>query len=238
MKKETIMFALAAFFIGLMVSIHLSIEEEKPKRDTRDLWEIRTALLEEQERQKALQDELNQLKNIRTDYEDNLFVNQLQTLQDQIQSLQQEAGLTEMSGQGIELTLTPNYQVAEENEGFPELTAELLNRLINELNVYGSKFIAVDNERIVSHTPIRDVVGRVYVNQRPLRDLPVTIYILTDDPETLINYMEVSQSLNDLAIHNISLEIKESQSVTIPRYSGDMTLNYVNVLDYEEEGEE
>ncbi len=234
MKKQTFILALAAFFIGIMISLHLSIEEETPERDTRDLWEIRTALLEEQERQQALQEELNELQNIQADYEDNVYGTQIQTLRKQISDLQDQAGLTEMTGQGVELTLLADYQRADEAEGFPELTSELLNRLVNELNVYGAKHLAVGEERIVNHTAIRDVLGRVYVNQRPLRDLPVTLTVLTDEPERLINYMEVSQSINDLAIHNIKLTLDKKQTVTVPRYAEGLDLEYVDVTDYEE----
>ena len=77
MKKQTLILALAAFFIGVMISMHLSIEEKTPERDTRDLWEIRTALLEEQERQQTLQDELNELQNVQADYEDNVYGTQI-----------------------------------------------------------------------------------------------------------------------------------------------------------------
>ncbi|GEM00694.1 Uncharacterized conserved protein YlxW, UPF0749 family [Halolactibacillus halophilus] len=234
MNKQTFILALAAFFIGVLISLHLSIEEETPERDTRDLWEIRTALLEEQEQQQTLQDELNDLKNIQVDYEDNVYGTQIRTLRKQINDLQDQAGLTEMTGQGVELMLVADYEQANESEGFPELTSELLNRLVNELNVYGANHLAVGDERIVNHTAIRDVLGRVYINQRPLRDLPVTVKVLTDDPERLINYMEVSQSLNDLAIHNISLTMNDKQSVTVPSYTGDFVLEHVDVKDYEE----
>lgn len=237
MKKQTIILALAAFLIGVMISLHLSIEQETPERDTRDLWEIRTALLEEQERQQALQEELNELQNIKVDYEDNVYGTQIQTLRKQISDLQDQAGLTDITGLGVELNLLADYQKANEAEGFPELTSELLNRLINELNVYGAKHLAVGDERIVNHTAIRDVLGRVYVNQRPMRDLPITVTVLTAEPERLINYMEVSQSMNDLAIHNIQLIMEEKQAVTVPKYSEDITLEYVKVTDYEE-GEE
>ena len=234
MKKQTLILALAAFFIGVMISMHLSIEEKTPERDTRDLWEIRTALLEEQERQQTLQDELNELQNVQADYQDNVYGTQIQTLRKQISELQDQAGLTEMTGQGVELKLVADYQQADESEGFPELTGELLNRLINELNLYGAKHLAVGDERIVNHTAIRDVLGSVYVNQRPIRDLPVTVRVLTDEPERLINFMEVSQSMNDLAIHNIALTMAEKQAVTVPRYTGDLALEYVDVTDYEE----
>ncbi|GEM03514.1 UPF0749 protein YlxX [Halolactibacillus miurensis] len=237
MKKQTVILAAAAFFIGVMISLHLSIEEKPKTRDTRDLWEIRTALLEEQERQQVLQEELNELKNIQADYEDNVYVTQTQTLRNQISALQDQAGLTEMTGPGVELTLVADFEQASETEGFPELTSELLNRLVNELNVYGAEHLAIGAERIVNHTAIRDVMGRVYVNQRPLRDLPITILVLTEEPERLINYMEVSQAINDLAIHNIKLTMDEKQTITVPKYSDELSLNYVKVTDYEE-GEE
>lgn len=234
MKKQTLILSAAAFFIGVMISLHLSIEEETQERDTRDLWEIRTALLEEQERQQVLQEELNQLKNIQADYEDNVYVTQIQTLRNQISNLQDQAGLTDMTGPGVELTLMANYQQANETEGFPELTSELLNRLVNELNVYGAEHLAIGAERIVNHTAIRDVMGRVYINQRPLRELPITIQVLTEEPERLINYMEVSQAINDLAIHNIKLTMDEKQTITVPKYSDELALDYVKVTDYEE----
>lgn len=237
MKRQTVLFALASLLIGVMISLHFSIEQDTPERDTRDLWEIRTALLEEQERQQTLQEELNRLKSIEADYKGNHIFNQIHTLRDQISQLQDQAGLTELSGAGIELTLTANFVEVDQDEGFPQLTAELLNRLINELNVYGANHLAVENERIVQHTPIRDVTNQVYVNRRPLPDLPITINVLTDNPERLKNYMEVGQSVKDLQLHNIKLDIAVQDNVSLVPYTDNIVIDYANISDYNEEGE-
>lgn len=237
MKRQTVLFALASLLIGVMISLHFSIEQDTPERDTRDLWEIRTALLEEQERQQTLQEELNRLKSIEADYQGNHIFNQIHTLRDQISQLQDQAGLTELSDEGIELTLTANFTEADQDEGFPQLTAELLNRLINELNVYGAKHLAVGNERIVQNTAIRDVTGQVYVNRRPISDLPVTISILTDNPDRLKNYMEVGQSVRDLQLHNIKLEMDVRDNITLVPYTDNIVVDYAKISDYNEEGE-
>lgn len=239
MKNKSIwLFAFATLLIGFMISLHLNIKPETEQRDTRDLWEIRTALQTEQERRIELQEEFQSLTAMKNDYDTTSRLAQIQTLQSSIKELMAQAGLTRITVPGLEITWQADFQAVESDEPFPKITSELLNRFLNELNLYGATAIAVEDERIVNHSAIRDVSGRVYVNQRPIRDLPVTIKVTADDLERLSNYLAVSQSREDLLLHNITIDVEEKEELDIPAFSDQLDLEFISITDDLETGDE
>lgn len=211
--------------IGFMIVIQIrSIQSPREFRETRDMWEIRTQLQAEQERLQQLQYELNTLINIENNYHESTEQEQIQTLNDSIEELERKSGLTELTDEGVVIELKPNNRLVAEAREHPELTPELLNRLINELNTYGATDISVENERLINHTPIRYVSGKTYMNSRPLPSLPIEIKILSENPERLMNYLEVSQSRDEFRMNNMEFNVRVEE-VTIPSYHSDIRLD-------------
>lgn len=229
--SNKILLASATLVLGFMISLHLNVASEVEERDTRDLWEIRSLLIEEQSRQQELQEEYNRLETIKREYETSSHSGQINTLRESIQMLELEAGLTRVEGEGIVISLQPNYGGSEIEDGFPELDSELLNRLINELNVYGATAIAVEEERVVNHSAIRDVDQLVFINQRPIKDLPIEIRVLTDDANRLQNYMEVSQSKLEFSLQNIDLLIETREDLSLPGYTDPIQFDKINIIE-------
>lgn len=238
-RKNKLIFSIVLMIIGVMLAIHFQSSPEQEARETRDMWEIRLQLQNEQSNQQSLQNELNELKVVQVQYESTSEQDQIQALNESITLLEEKAGLTDIAGPGILIELVPNY--SEQNEqtedlAFPELTPELLNRLINELNSYGANHIAINDERLTNLTAIRYVDDQTYMNQRPLPDLPLTIKISSDDPDRLLSYMEVSQSRDEFAMHNILFDLEKTDDIQIPAYDGELNLQYVEVIEEDKAG--
>ncbi len=77
-------------------------------------------------------------------------------LQKELQLTKKMAGLAEMTGEGIEVTITPNESVP--------ITANMMIQFINELKAAGAKAIAVNHQRVVPMTEIRDTYTGYTVN--------------------------------------------------------------------------
>ncbi|WP_231686866.1 DUF881 domain-containing protein [Bacillus sp. JCM 19034] len=196
-------FTLITLVIGFMIAIQFQTTKEPNIRDTRDIRELRAEVLAEQEKRQDLEQELEQIQSLIEQYEqsaENVGGEVVTVLENQIEEMRAEAGLTEITGGGIEITIRSLYndQYVGHDRFMP--SSEVFRFLINELNIYGAKEIAVGNERIITTSAFRDVNQMTYLNNRRLPPLPLKVKVLAHDPERLHNHMVVSASVDFLRL--------------------------------------
>ncbi|MDQ0244187.1 uncharacterized protein YlxW (UPF0749 family) [Bacillus fengqiuensis] len=219
-SKKKFQFTFITIVIGFMIAVMFQTTKQPVVRDTRDMWQLREDLKREQELQAAI------LKEIRT-YEDQLRNYEVEqnnskkaALQQTLIKLQKEAGLTEIKGPGIVLTVEPLFDESLIGQEVKSVSPELLKRLINELNSYEAENVAVANQRIIATSVIRDINGRTKVNDYWLTQLPFKIKVITKDAEKLYNRMQVSNAPDEFAVENLKLSISQPLSeVTVPAYN-------------------
>lgn len=236
-KRYQIIFSLIFTLVGFMIAVQFQSTNAPKERDTRDLWEIRTELQKQQKIQQQLYNNISELDKMLDKYEGQSEFEKVATLKQSIEQLKRKAGLTEVTDKGIEIKITPIFQNLDSGQAYPTISPGLLHRLINELNTYGATDIAIANERITNISPIRDVNGYTYVNNHPLPPLPVTIKVLSESPDRLYDYLQVSQSKDDFAIENLELDISKKETVTLPKYEQVLNLNHLQAVDPKETGE-
>lgn len=234
--RYKILFSIIFASVGFMIAIQFQSTQNPEKRDTRDLWEVRTELQKQQKVQQQLYNKIIELDEMIARYEGQNQKEKVDTLKESIKELKRKAGLTDVKGEGIVIHVTPIFQNISSEQVYPTVSPGLLHRLINELNTYGASDIAISNERITNISPIRDVNGHTYVNNHPLPQLPIKIEVISENASRLLNYMQVSQSKEDFAIENMELEISQKEELTLPEYEQIPNLNYVEV-DNKETGE-
>lgn len=233
MNKNTVIMSIICLMIGFMVAILFNTNKIPDQRDTRDRWEIRTALLEEQENQKSLYEEIEKEKEILQQYHNQSEHQQIHSLKESIAQLREEAGLTEEKGTGVLLSLEPLFK-GNEFQLYPTVTAELLQFLVNELNGFGANDMAIDSQRIIATTPIRDVNGKVYVNHTSIGSLPISISILTSDQDKLIKQLEVSEINDYFALENIRIRAEKNSDIRLPEYDGSVSFKDIDIVEAEE----
>jgi uncharacterized protein YlxW (UPF0749 family) len=149
---------------------------------------------------------------------------QAKALNDELQKTKLTAGLTEVSGPGIYLTLQDsktgppsNRQFEIDNYIIHDVT---LQRAINELNIAGAEAISINGQRLIGRTGIRCVGNTAQVNGVPFAS-PFVIRAI-GDPDTLAGglkfpggFMEWLQSYDPSMAR---IEIKKN--VIVPAYSG------------------
>lgn len=135
-----------------MLAVQFQTTKRPIVRDTRDIWELREDLKHEQELEQQLLLEIRRSDEQIQNYEQNHSTDQEAALQETVAELKKEAGLTEVQGPGLILTIESFYP---ENYVGPityTISPELLKRFVNELNMYGAKEIAIADERITNTT--------------------------------------------------------------------------------------
>ena len=229
MKKRTKWLVSIVFlFVGFMVTVQFQTTSyESQLRETRDVWEVREELKRQQDAQHELLGSIADADQTIEDYEEQSSGEQLDTLIESIEVLEERIGLKKQEGAGLEMTIAPIFEESFNGQAYPKLSAPLLHRLLNELNTYGANEISIGEERITNLSPIRDVNGSTYVNNRPIGSLPITMKVLATDPEKLRNYMKASPTQDIFNVDNMEIKIELKDSLTLPKFDEALHLEFL-----------
>lgn len=225
-------FTLVSLIIGFMLAVQFQTNNEPDVRDTRDIWEIRQDLKKEQELHKQLLNEIRKYEETLEKYEQQRSESKGAILRQTVEELKKEAGLTEVVGEGVVLYVEQMYDESYVGPISDTVSAELLRRLLNELNMYGAQYVSIADQRIVNTTVIRDINGVTKVDSYPLRSFPFEIKVIAADAEKMYNRLKASTIADDFAIENLLLTISEPQQrVVIPPYDGAVRVKQMEAVE-------
>ena len=219
------------FIIGLMMAIQYNSIRKPAERDTRDIWAIREELSEEKKQHSALLAEIRSLNDVVSRYEQSEETNMQVVLSETVESLKQQAGLTDIIGPGVTLRINPAQELVEMGYTIEEISPDLLIQLTNALFKYGATDVAIDGNRIVHTTAIRDINGKTTVNSVPLSSPPFEIHVGTNsykDAKKVYNSIQASSFIDSFYLDNFNLIIEEpTDELTIPAFENSLTNDYL-----------
>ena len=96
--KKNISFIVISAVVGFMIAIQFQTVKKPVERDTRDIWQLREALLKEKELQSSLLTEIRSIEEKLLAYDSERKQSKEQALRDTLEELKVEAGLTEVTG--------------------------------------------------------------------------------------------------------------------------------------------
>ncbi|PLR80967.1 NgoFVII family restriction endonuclease [Bacillus canaveralius] len=234
-NKKLLSFTVIALIVGFMLAIQFQTVKEPAVRDTRDTWQLREDLLKEKEIQSRLIREISSNEEKLAQYETERSQSKEQVLRTTLDELKLEAGITDVSGPGIVLTIEPVYEEIVLGELASDISPELLKRLVNELNMYDAKYISIDGQRIINTTVIRDINRETKIDGYPLNSMPIEVKVIVANSETaekLFNRMQVSKSADDFFIDNLRMTVSSPvESLTIPAYQDSIRVRNMEPLD-------
>ncbi|AZB44834.1 DUF881 domain-containing protein [Bacillus sp. FJAT-42376] len=202
---------------GFMLSVQFLSIKEPVTRDTRDIWEIRSELKQEQKQQSELLKEITKYDQLVNTYESNEETAREDALEKTRDELKVQAGLTEVKGDGLVLHLEPLFTKEIIGESTISVSPDLLRKLINELNTYDAEHISVNGHRVVSTTVIRDINGVTKMDGYPLDSLPIEIKVIAENANKLSDRVKASGTHDLFAVDNIKLTDEEPRkNIVIP----------------------
>ncbi|MCR6095950.1 DUF881 domain-containing protein [Salipaludibacillus agaradhaerens] len=225
MRIKMLIFTCVTFVIGFMVAVQHQSFNEPPQRDTRNMADLRQALMSEKERQQELNEEIHRQSNILYQLDENEDVEEV--MEDVFHDLQMKAGLTEVSGSGIVIEVNVFFDESYSGGGIRSVPPYLLRLLINELNIQGAEHIAIGSERIVSTTAIREANGRTLINGNWMTSFPLEIKVITDDPESMHHAIMSSQSREIFSYENLDFSVEAADDLTLPAYDHTYRVRYM-----------
>lgn len=233
--KRNISFTLIATIVGFMIAIQFQTIKKPVERDTRDIWQLRDALLKEKELQSNLLTEIRSNEEKLSAYESKRKQSKEQALRDTLKELKTEAGLTEVTGPGIILKIEPIYEEITLGDPVTKvISPELLKRLLNELNMYEAKYVSIDGRRIINTTVIRDINSETKIDGHTINSLPIEVKVAVDDMKTaqkLYNRMQVSKATEEFFIEGLKLTVSSpNAALTVPAYDNPIRIRYMDAV--------
>ncbi|MBD7936810.1 DUF881 domain-containing protein [Cytobacillus sp. Sa5YUA1] len=240
MNKKQWGFTIITVLIGVMLAVQFKTVKNTDVRDTRDTWQLREDLQNEEALRLELLKEIRSQEEKIAQYENNIDANKEEVLRSTLDELKTEVGLTEKSGPGLILTVQP---IAEEliiGSQVGRVTPDLLKRLVNELNRYGAKEVSIGGHRVINSTVIRDINNITKIDGYSIQTLPLELKVIVeneDDAEQMYKRMQVSKSIEDFFIENLTLDIQLAENkITVPAYNEPIQMTDMKEADKKSEG--
>lgn len=227
-------FIFICFLFGVMLAIQINSLKKEETVESQDTWELRQKLTEAMKTESNILKEIQEVDERLAQYETEKAQSGRSILQDTLNDLRLEAGLEELEGPGIIITVSKADEFINAGDSNPYISPSVLRKLMNELNRYGAKAISIADQRIITYSTIRYIEGETKVDGFPLKDFPMQIKVVTEDEESaekLYNYMQVSTISDDFFIDRFNISISEpKQNITIPAYNGDFHIKSMEIV--------
>ena len=162
----------------------------------------------------------------RTELEEIDLVHQsaaIQAFQEELKTAQLRAGLTQVSGQGVEITLDDNYDGMRESAGADPnayiIHYDDLLSVISDLKSAGAEAIAINDQRFISKTELRCVGNVVLVNTTRLA--PPFVIQAIGNP-TILWDMVAYGRYGYLQLNHFPVTMTVEEELVLPAYKGEM----------------
>jgi uncharacterized protein YlxW (UPF0749 family) len=149
-------------------------------------------------------------------------------LKEQLDRARILAGVTELSGSGVEVTLNDSNVNLKpgENPNLYVLHDEDVLRVLNEIRAAGAEAISLNGERILANTEVR-CTGPTIVLNRDKRLAPPYVITAIGNPDTLEGSIKMKGGVAEtLQFWGIQVGVKKMSQVTVPAYSGGIKFDY------------
>jgi len=224
-------FTIILLIVGFMIAVQYNTVQKPESRDTRDIWGIRQELSTEKQLHSELLSDIRDVNDTITKYENLQSESPAQALNETLDNLRKKAGLTDVTGPGLELVIEPSLEGMALGQQVTAISPDLLVRLLNEINRFNGRYISIDGKRIIHSSPIRDINGQTTVNSLIVNTPPFKMKIGTDtseDAEKLYNHLKSSTIADDFFIDNLTLTIGNPEnSLTVPAFDQPIENNFL-----------
>ncbi len=235
--RSLIIFVCVGGLIGLFLTFHfrtaLPVESTVPI----DELEAREALLKQfLDEQSYLQSRIVTLRKQIEDAQGKIEASSEDVNLSLLENLKSDIGLTEVSGEGLEISLNDSPFAAkvdiEDSEKY-RVQASDLRDLVNLLNAASSTAIAINNQRVISNSTISTVGSTILINNTHTAP-PFTISAVGDADlmlERVLNKGLLPSLYAKKADTNLTFNIVKKGRVNVPIYNGDLKVEYLNLVE-------
>lgn len=202
--------------LGLILSWQFrSINDNKKMSslENKRVEDLKTELLQEKKAREDLEKRNKELLDTNSKFEDAKYDEDqyTATLKDQLKNAKILAGLVDVKGKGVVVTLN--------NKGFVYVDDTNVLDVINELRASDARAISVNDERIVAMSEVREAGKFIMVNSKRL-STPYVIKAIGDQ-DKMISSLKMTGGIYETLQDVISISVEKVDNITIPKVRDD-----------------
>lgn len=211
-----------SIILGLMIGIQVrtinrnaSLKTDEGTLRSKELAEKLKKSIEERDRQK---EEIDKLNSRLYDYENSTKNTDdvTRALYDEIDSLKELACLTDATGEGVVVKISPPLAMEDLTDDAIRDNPEFLLRLISVLNAADAEAISINGQRYSTYSEIERAGNHLKVNGTAIA-MPYVINVLGDS-ETIKSAMEIKSGIVDtIKSFGLSVTIEKKSDVKVPK---------------------
>jgi uncharacterized protein YlxW (UPF0749 family) len=218
MKKNmkigrNIALTLVCIILGIMLAWQyksINFSQNMASSQSKRTEELMNELIKQQSTNAELRNRLQELSNLVKQYEtaragDDEFTN---ALKDQLEKARVYAGLTDVKGKGVIVTL--------DNNGFADVIDSDILDVVNELRAGGAQAISVNEERITAMSEIRTAGKYIVINGRQMA-APFVIKAISDPLDLERALVLIDGVVEKLQKYQLKISVKKSDNIIIKK---------------------
>ena len=230
--KGTLILTIVAGIVALVLVTSMFIQvrtiNESKELDLEGLREdeLKTQIATYKSKYEETMEQYNSNKNKIAEYTTAINENKETTeiLDQELEQAKTLLGLTDVTGQGVVVTLT------DTQEALYTYTADDLLQLINELKYAGAEAISINDNRIINLTDIAMISDSLIVmNGEKNRISSPYVIKAIGDPKYLISTLSIKNSgyIDQMEANGMKIEVEEKNNIEIKAYSGEISSKYI-----------
>lgn len=210
----------------MMIQINLVNYDNREEVEFLRETELKELLASYKEKYSETEQELSDIRTKIDEYkrEDKSEEDAVALLEEEVNQANMSLGNTNVKGEGIIITMENNIRY-DERESSIIKSSDIIS-LLNELKLAGAEAISVNDERIVTNSDVFDVGNFVCINGQ--RTTSPYVIKAIGDRKHLEAALTIKEGFIDTYTNNdYIINIEDHEEITIKKYEGEMTLNYV-----------
>jgi uncharacterized protein YlxW (UPF0749 family) len=221
--NKKVIFFLTLMLLGIAIALQVKsiiVINRQQATVSNIISDYKEQLIKEQEKSEelkaALLENQNKKDNTLKELADSKSNDYIKLLGDELSQSEFIAGLTDVKGKGIKITLNDAPARDIENPNLLIIHDSDVYGVINELKKAGAQAISINGERImaISEQVCAGPTIRINKNRYPV---PYEIMAI-GDPELLYNSLDESKTVFLMRDFDIGVDIKKSDNIEIPKY--------------------
>lgn len=223
---RNIAMTVVCILLGIMLALQyksINYNQSLATYENKRMNELKDDLIKLQEQKNSLQERLKELEKDNQTYANAKAGDSAaaQQLKDDLNKARIFAGLVDVKGKGIVVTLDNNAFIHVEDY-------DILN-VVNELRAAGAQAISVNDERIVAMTEIREAGQYIMINGKQF-EAPFVIKAISDPDDLERSLTLIGGVVEGLEEAQLNVSIKKANEVVIKRFVNDGTSIKTNLL--------
>jgi uncharacterized protein YlxW (UPF0749 family) len=217
---------IVCILLGIMLALQyksINYNQSMASFENKRSDELKDELIKLTDQKDSLQEKLKELEKDNQTYANAKAGDSAaaQLLKDDLNKARIFAGLTDVKGRGIVVTLENNAFIHVEDY-------DILN-VVNELRAAGAQAISVNDERIVAMTEIREAGQYIMVNGKQF-EAPFVIKAISDPEDLERSLTLIGGVVEILEEAQLNVSVKKAEEVVIKQFVNDGTTIKTDLL--------